>query len=236
MDTPALTTLGETGIVILAFSALIFVHELGHYLAALLVGVRVERFFLGFDAWGMALKKEFRGCVYGIGIIPLGGYVKLAGQADDPREEKVTGPADELRSKPLWGQALIFAAGVLMNFVFAYVLLVFGYLYGIPFSPNILGALDPDGQAATYQLRSGDRILAINGTRISTFEEIQQKIFEAGGRDMLLAIERPGADGKPEAFERHILGVPNEGRGKITHIGAGQPISRIIAGVESYPE
>ncbi|MCX7934354.1 MAG: site-2 protease family protein, partial [Planctomycetota bacterium] len=118
-----LDSLGTFAIVVLSFSALIFVHELGHFLAARWLGVRVERFFLGFHPWGMAISKEINGCVYGIGILPLGGYVKLAGQADDPREMKTTGAPDELPSKPLWAQGIIFAAGVFLNFVFGYVLL-----------------------------------------------------------------------------------------------------------------
>ncbi len=99
---PQLGWAGQVIVVVLAFSALIFVHELGHYLAARLTGVRVERFFIGFDVFGLALQKEYKGTVYGIGLLPLGGYCALAGQNDDPRKERRTDAPDELQNKPLF--------------------------------------------------------------------------------------------------------------------------------------
>ncbi len=224
-------------IVILAFSALIFVHELGHYLAAIYSGVRVERFFLGFDAWGLGLNWERNGCVYGIGILPLGGYVKLAGQSDDPRYEEITGATDELRSKPLRSQALVFVAGVVMNFIFGYLLLVCAYSYGIPFIPNVLGELDPQGPAAVHGLRTGDRVLSVNGRPVETFLGMQQIIAESPDQDLIFSVRRETGDGGSTVFQRSVRGLRDDSiRGNLPTIGASAPVDRIVSGLTDHPE
>lgn len=235
MDLGWLDSTGQILIALIAFSALIFVHELGHYLAAKLVGVRVERFFLGFDAWGLALKKEIHGCIYGIGILPLGGYVKLAGQADDPREEKITGAPDELRSKPLYAQALVFISGVLMNILFGYLLLVVGFLHGIPFAPNVIGDVLPDSPAAVAGLRPGDRVLRIDDVEVVSFEDLYQYIVGHPEQWYTIEVERQGnGEGAAPRRERfRVRGLPSNLRGEITTIGVSAPFSRIVGQVGS---
>ncbi len=233
LNLPGLDTFWSLLLVLLSFSALIFVHELGHYLACRLIGVRVERFFIGFDAWGLALQKKINGTVYGIGVIPLGGYVKPAGQADDPRQQRITGAPDELPSKSLPAQALMFSAGVLMNFLFGYLLLVCAYLYGIPFTPPILGKLLDKGQADTHDLEPGDRILSINGRKVSTFEDISSTIFDLADEELVLKVQREPADGSKKIITRKLSAVPNEGaRGKIPYIGAAPAATREVAEVD----
>ena len=97
----------------LALSLLVFIHELGHYLAARLFGVRVMRFFLFFDLGGKALfrfKGKKSGTIYGMGWLPIGGYCKLSGQADEQllaTGKPSTPQSDELRAKPAWQRILV---------------------------------------------------------------------------------------------------------------------------------
>ena len=226
--------------VVVAFSALVFVHELGHFLAALLVGVRVERFFLGFDIADLALKKEINGIVYGIGILPLGGYVKLAGQADNPREEKITGAPDELTSKSLPAQALVFVAGVFMNFVFGFLILVVANMYGIQFVDPIIQEILPRSPAAQAGLQPGDKVVAINDNPIRTFEMIRHAVVGYPGDYLYIDIDRPAAlpgdaGATTERISRRILGEPNVGaRGSPTTIGIGPPLSHRIGRVDEH--
>ena len=78
---------------------LVFIHELGHFLAAKSVGVRVEKFYIGFNLFGLGWKKVYRGTEYGIGLFPIGGYVKVAGVIDESFDTGYTGAPDEFRSK-----------------------------------------------------------------------------------------------------------------------------------------
>ncbi len=179
--------------IIVAFSVLVFVHELGHFLAALLVGIRPERFFIGFDIYGLGIKKEYKGCVYGIGLLPLGGYVKLAGQSDDPREQgDGAGKPDEYRSKPLWAQAIVITAGVFMNLVFGFLLLFCAYLYGMPQNPPQVGSVTPGSPAAFADLQPGDRILSVNGKPTESLNMINEYVVVNPREFYDFEVERAG--------------------------------------------
>lgn len=233
---PSLGAVSQAIVVVLAFSILIFVHELGHYLAARFTGVRVERFFIGFDIFGLGVKKEYKGTVYGVGILPLGGYCALAGQNDDPRKERQTGASDELQSKPLWARGLVFGGGVIMNFIFGYLVLVAAFMYGIPFIPAVIGALDPTGPAALHGFQSGDRILKVDGKEIGSFEEAAEAIALTGaGGEMDVEVERPGAAGASSVLTIHVKGRGTNMRGNLNSIGAEPERSRFVAGVVDDP-
>ncbi len=233
---PDFSAISQIIIVVVAFSVLIFVHELGHYLAARFTGVRVERFFVGFDIFGLALKKEYKGTVYGIGVLPLGGYCALAGQNDDPRKEVQTGAPDELQNKPLRSRALVFAGGVVMNFIFGFLVLVAAYLHGIPFMPPVLGKLDPNGPAAVYGFKTGDRILRVDGQKIGSFEEAAEAIALAGaGGEMEVEIERKDDAGAPRTLAIRVKGRGSNMRGNLNTIGADPERSRIVGGIVDDP-
>lgn len=233
---PGLGAIGQIIVVVVAFSVLIFVHELGHYLAARLVGVRVERFFVGFDIFGLAIKKEYKGTVYGIGALPLGGYCALAGQNDDPRKEVQTNAPDELQNKPLWARALVFAGGVLMNFLFGFLVLIAAYMYGIPYIPPVLGNLDANGPAAIHGFKTGDRILEVDGKRVQSFEDAAEAIALTGaGGEMDVLIERTGPDGKLAKQTIHVKGRASNMRGNLNTIGAEPERSRAVGGVVEDP-
>ncbi len=233
---PSFSAVTQIIVVIVAFSVLIFVHELGHYLAARLTGVRVERFFVGFDVFGLALKKTYKGTVYGIGALPLGGYCALAGQNDDPRKERQSNAPDELQNKPLWARALVFSGGVLMNFLFGFLVLIAAYMYGIPFIPPILGSLDPNGPAAIHGFKTGDRILQVNGRHIGSFEDAAEAIAMAGaGGEVDVDFQRKGEDGSLKPMTIRVKGRPSNMRGNLNTIGVEPEKSRIVGGVVEDP-
>ena len=104
---------------ILGLSILVTLHELGHFLAARMFGIKVEKFYLFFDAWGIKLFSFKKGdCEYGIGWLPFGGYVKIAGMVDESMDkEQMAQPPQpwEFRSKPAWQRLIVMVAGVVMN-------------------------------------------------------------------------------------------------------------------------
>ncbi|GIV22744.1 MAG: RIP metalloprotease RseP [Bacteroidia bacterium] len=156
------------GLFLLALSLLILVHELGHFLPAKLFGMRVEKFYLFFD-WPMKLWSWKRGGTeYGIGVLPLGGYVKIAGMVDESSLGKKavlpSEPApDEFRAKPLGQRALVIAGGPLMNILYAIgVLTVLFSINGVQRVPLFRWELGVEA-VPLLGIQAGDRLLAVNG-------------------------------------------------------------------------
>src|SRR5210317_1116911 len=118
---------------VLIISILVILHELGHFIPAKLFKTKVEKFYLFFDPWFSIIKKKIGDTEYGIGWLPLGGYVKIAGMIDESMDkEQLKQPAQswEFRSKPAWQRLIIMLGGVSVNFILAfiiYVFLSFGY-------------------------------------------------------------------------------------------------------------
>ena len=154
------------GLVLLGL--VIFVHELGHFLVAKWRGVRVLKFSLGF---GPPLLKWTRGDTeYRLSVIPLGGYVQMAGDSPSDDQEMPRGP-DEFLSHPWFGRLLIAVAGPGANLVTAYIVMVLVGLVGVsyPDYPNVLGAVPDTSRAYQAGLRDGDRITAIAGQPVSSW-------------------------------------------------------------------
>lgn len=172
---------------------MIFIHELGHYLAAIKVGVRVEKFYLGFDFWGLKLFKiNIKGTEYGIGIFPLGGYVKMAGQ-EDFGKVNVDGAPDEFTSKTVWERAQILVAGVFFNFVSAFVFSALALYLGYRLISPEIGFVEPGGAAWRAGLQSGDKVLSYDGVPISSFISLGTEIALGGVNEPTkLVIERNG--------------------------------------------
>jgi regulator of sigma E protease len=164
---------------ILAFvvllGVLVFIHELGHFLVAKKNGIRVDRFSLGFPP--NIFNKTWRGTEYTLGIIPLGGYVKMAGESPD---EATTGRDDEFASKKIWQRFSVVAAGPFMNYLLAIGL--FGHLffwYGEPARENalpILGEVSADSPAESSGLQVGDLVLTIAGAPINGFPDLIEQV------------------------------------------------------------
>ncbi|MCS6896267.1 MAG: RIP metalloprotease RseP [Bacteroidia bacterium] len=155
------------GLFLLALSLLIVIHELGHFLPAKLFGMRVEKFYLFFDWPTRLLRWRRGGTEYGIGVLPLGGYVKIAGMVDESQLGKRGGlpsvPApDEFRAKPLHQRALVIAGGPLMNILFAVALLTaLLYTNGTQRVPLHRWSMGMEA-LPLVGLQSGDRLLAVN--------------------------------------------------------------------------
>src|SRR5665811_1496310 len=125
---------------LLSLSILVILHEFGHFLFAKLFHCRVEKFYLFFDPWFSLFKVQKGETEYGIGWLPLGGYVKISGMIDESMDKeamKLPPQPWEFRSKPAWQRLLIMLGGVFMNFVFAMVIYI-GVLYawGASFLPT----------------------------------------------------------------------------------------------------
>ena len=113
---------------IIAIFILVTAHELGHFLTAKLFGMRVDKFYIGFDFWEKRLwKKQIGETEYGIGLFPLGGYVKIAGMVDESLDTQFQGTEAqpwEFRAKPVWQRLIVLAGGVVMNFILATVIFI----------------------------------------------------------------------------------------------------------------
>ncbi len=196
---------------------LIFVHEAGHFLAARRVGVRVLTFSLGF---GPKILKFTRGDTeYCVSAIPLGGYVKMAGEnPDDPR----SGNADEFLSKTKWQRFQVLIAGPAMNIILAVVVLAFVLSQGatVPAyldEPAVIGAVLPGSPAEQAGLRRGDTILRVAGEEIETWQDMDIAVGMRPERTVPVTVRRdadtvtlnvrPNAEGRYEVGEIGV--VPN---------------------------
>ncbi len=164
----------------ITLGALIFIHELGHFLAAKLTGMRVDRFSIGFPP--RAFGKKIGDTDYCISWIPVGGYVKIAGMIDESMDTEFLASSPqpwEFRSKPLWARIVVISAGVTMN-----VLLAFVIFWWISYSSGKLikettriGGIIAGSAAAQAGFQRGDSVLTVNGTRVSTWDEMDNLIY-----------------------------------------------------------
>ena len=173
---------------LLVLSFLIFFHELGHFLFARLFGVRVERFSIGFGK--VVFSKTVGDTEYALSAVPLGGYVKMKGQ-DDTDPTKTSNDPDSYTVKPPWQRILILLGGPLFNFVLAFWLYYAIALMGANAYQPVIGAVQPHSPAAEAGLRAGDRILAINSRKITTWDDLSDTIRHSAGT-LILSLDRNG--------------------------------------------
>jgi regulator of sigma E protease len=180
---------------LLILSVVVFVHELGHYLVARRNGVRVDVFSIGFgtELFGF---NDRSGTRWKFSVLPLGGYVKMHGDAD-PTSSTIDLNAlpdpDSFPAKSVWQRMAIVAAGPLANFVFAIVAL--GLLFatvGRPVTPAEVGEVQPGSAAEAAGLLPGDRIVAVDGETLASFEELQLVVRDSPDTTLLFGIERDG--------------------------------------------
>ncbi len=212
---------------------LIFVHELGHFLVARWHGVRVHTFSLGF---GPKLLKFRRGDTeYCISAVPLGGYVKLAGETV---EEARTGAPDEFLSKSKWVRFQVYLAGPIMNILLAIVVLavVFSQEADIPIfeqAAPVIGLVTPDSPAATAGLRPGDQFLSVQGRPVATWDQLMLEILPRANQPLSLIVLRDGQQIEvsvtPDSRGRYQLGdlgVRPVLRPEIRMVTPGDPAER----------
>ncbi|MCH3883595.1 RIP metalloprotease RseP [Tenacibaculum aquimarinum] len=187
---------------ILSLSLLIVLHELGHFIPAKLFKTRVEKFYLFFDYKFSLFKKKVGETVYGIGWIPLGGYVKISGMIDESMDtEQMALPPQpwEFRSKPAWQRLIIMLGGVIVNFVLGILIYIcLMWAYGERFLPNenVKDGVWVENQLATdLGLQTGDKILTIDGEKVQKFNQLPIEFINGNN----YTIERNG-----EVIEKEI--------------------------------
>ncbi len=173
---------------LLSLSIIVILHEFGHYITAKIFKCRVEKFFLFFDPWFALVKKKVGETVYGIGWLPLGGYVKISGMVDESMDkEAMSQPAQpwEFRSKPAWQRLIIMLAGVTMNVLLAFVIYaMILFTWGqekIPMSGLKNGVVVTDSLMYQLGFRNGDQILRVNTEPVEYFDDLPKSILLNGG-------------------------------------------------------
>ncbi len=175
---------------VVLIGVLVWVHELGHFLLAKLFGVKVEVFSIGF---GPALFKKTLGeTEYRLSVIPLGGYVKMHGEEESSKDPR------SFSAKPNWQKILIAFAGPLFNLVFA--VLVFSFLFTLPKKvptyleqAPVVGHVVKGSPAETLGIKTGDRILEINGVKVNTWKDLERAITQAVlKKEWSVGVEREG--------------------------------------------
>lgn len=180
----SLPDFGTTLLTVFGIGLVIFVHELGHFLCARKVGVRVEIFSLGFGPRLFGIQRN--GTDYRVALVPVGGYVKMAG--DQPGEG--TGAPDELMSRTVGERALIYSGGVIMNMLFALVAFPVLFAVGVPILAPEVGRVTPGGPAWKAGLEPNDRILAVNGREILGFSDVALEIAVSDPRATRVRVQR----------------------------------------------
>lgn len=173
---------------ILLFGFLIFIHEIGHFLAARLSGVRVVKFSIGFGP--KIAGRRIGETEYILSAVPLGGYVKMYGE--DIQGEVIYEKERSFKHQPVYKKIFIVIAGPLFNIVGAVMLFWFIFVYGIPVLKPVVGEVLEDSPAFTAGLRAGDRILEIEGRKISNWFDMAQLIQQKPERALNFKIEREG--------------------------------------------
>jgi regulator of sigma E protease len=240
--------------VAVALGAVVFVHELGHFLVAKACGVKIEKFMIGFDIGGYKISRKWNDTVYGIGILPLGGYVKMLGQDDDPSHiaeqmqksqvdaasanaKEIVGPSGEkyyvdrrsYLAKSVPQRMAIISAGVVMNLIFAFVFAVVAYGIGVEYLPCVVSETVPGSPAWQADLQPGDEIVQIGDRRDPTFIQLKSGVTLGNLEEGLPVVVRRAATGKDEAITLR----PTQIEGELASVGIGGPLTVTLR--ESMP-
>jgi regulator of sigma E protease len=242
---------------LLAIGPLIFIHELGHYYVGRWFGVKADTFSIGFgrEVFGWTDK---RGTRWKVGWLPLGGYVKFAGDmnpASTPNDEWLALPAEErnrtFQSKKVWQRFLIVLAGPATNFIFAIIafMIIFATV-GYPSSPASVGTVKQGSVAEAAGFRPGDRIVEANGRRIDTFADLQTYVALRPNEPMDFRVLRGGGETRIQATPREIvdtdsfgnqarigqLGINPSGRMEFAQLPMVTALGQVITGRRSFSE
>lgn len=190
----------KTAQLVLSLAILITLHELGHYIAARAFKIRVEKFYIFFDPWFSLLKKKIGDTEWGIGWLPLGGYVKIAGMIDESMDkDQMAQPPkpDEFRSKPAWQRLIVMIGGVTVNVIvgiFIYIAVVAAWGEDVVSNDTLKYgiAVNEDIKALNLGIEDGDIITAVNGEAVENSRLVNIQIFLRGARD--LEVQKPSGE------------------------------------------
>ncbi len=224
---------------LITIGIIIFVHELGHFLAAKLCGMRVEKFSIGFPP--KLISKKYGDTEYTLALIPLGGYVKISGMVDeslDTEFQKQEPQPWEYRSKPIYQRMFVISAGVLMNAIVAVMI-----FWGINFTQGqhvedttTIGYVAPESPAYMAGLQPEDQILQINNREIKHWGEVQRVVnAEAIGQEITFVVEREGVQQTLTLPARENISSPQEQFGMVqqhtravaTQVMSGSPAEEV---------
>jgi regulator of sigma E protease len=200
--------------------ALVFVHELGHFALAKIFGVKVLRFSVGFGPKIVGFSSN--GTEYVLAVIPLGGYVKLLGDA--PHDVVPKGEKDQsLGAQPVWRRSLIVAAGPAMNLLFPLLLFFLVHLGDDLQTPATIGTVFPE-RPADGRLLPGDRVVAVDGDAIETFDQLRRVVRDHPRQPLALTVEREG--------QRHTVVLTPVATQRALELGRSEEVGRL--GIDPY--
>ncbi|PIF32246.1 regulator of sigma E protease [Flavobacterium sp. 9] len=194
---------------LLSLSLLIILHELGHFIPAKLFKTRVEKFYLFFDVKYSLLKKKIGETEYGIGWLPLGGYVKISGMIDESmdKEQMALPPQPwEFRSKPAWQRLIIMLGGVTVNFILAFIIYIgMAFAYGDTYIANSDlkdGVFVENPAMIKAGFKTGDKLVSIDGKKVENYDNslnmniimAKQVLIERNGQQQTIAIPNDFVD------------------------------------------
>lgn len=216
---------------IIVLSIIVFIHEYGHYIVAKLCGVKITAFSIGFgkELFGWNDKSGTR---WKVSLLPLGGYVKMFGDssaASTPDSDLLaTMTQEEIKSafhfKPLYKKAMIVAAGPIANFLLTIVIFIYFIMSnGLPSIDPVIGKIMPDSPALAAGLQTGDRIIKIDGNKVSSFNDISYQLSTNLGTPVLLDVER----------EKESIKITLTPKLTEDDDGLGNKITRPIIGIKS---
>tara|TARA_B100001559_G_scaffold67295_1_gene54595 strand:+ start:6217 stop:7392 length:1176 start_codon:yes stop_codon:yes gene_type:complete len=223
---------------IFVLGVIVIIHELGHFFAARSVGVRVDRFSIGFPprlftvnsvdggfeinlffykkndmnkisweiikTWNINIpERKGSGTEYCFAIVPLGGYVKLAGMIDESMDGTIQNEPHELMSKPVWAQIWVMSAGVIMNILLAFVIFTsLAWYQGVPTSEDkpVIYSVEEDSPADNANLISGDKIIKVNDYNISTWSDLSSAIQEKPNESINITYARGGQESSVDIY------------------------------------
>lgn len=216
---------------LLVIGPLIFVHELGHYFVGRWFGVKADAFSIGFGR-EVAGWTDKRGTRWKLAWLPLGGYVKFAGDmnaAGQPSPEWLALPAEErartFQAKPVWQRFLIVLAGPMTNFLAAILILTgFNMAFGVPETPAVIGSFTENSPAPAAGLRIGDRIVRLDGKQIDRFEDVLPIVALKLGGPLKLEVEREGRRFQLDVSPRMVVEKDSFGNvNRRPKLGIGAP-------------
>jgi regulator of sigma E protease len=227
---------------VFVLGVLVFVHELGHFLAAKRVGIRVLKFQLGFNPTMVSFRRGET--EYGIGALPLGGYVKMAGESPEDVERDEAGQAiirqDEFLSKSKWERFQVLIMGPVMNILLALVLTAVVLYQGAEVGayedqPVVVGVVTADSPAAHAGIQPGDRIISIADNEVETWERFINVVMSRPNREVMVHVMRDGREVElrvtpkvqsESRFEIGDIGVMPNVHPHVRSVSAGEPAEK----------